>query len=323
MKKIVAIMLAALMIVSSIALVSCDTDDGKYVVGVCQLVQHPALDAATQGFIDTLKAEFGDDIEILNENASNDPATCTTIVNNFVSKKVDLIMANATPALQAAAQQENIPVLGTSITEYGVALNIDNFNGLVGSNVSGTSDLAPLDEQAQMIIDLFPEAAKVALLYCSAEPNSEYQVKEVRRLLVEKGLKDADIKDFKFTDSNDVSVVSAAAATFADVIYVPTDNTAASCAETIRGAIGNTPLIAGEEGICSGCGVATLAISYYDLGVATGKMAIKILKGEAKIEEMKIEYAGQSTKKYNAERCAEIGYDVEALKAAGYVAIGE
>lgn len=325
MKKFVSIMLAALMIVSAVALVSCDTakDDGKYTVGVCQLVQHVALDAATQGFIDTLKAEFGDNIEILNENASNDPATCTTIVNNFVSKKVDLMMANATPALQAAAQQENIPVLGTSITEYGVALGIDNFNGLVGSNVSGTSDLAPLDQQAQMLIDVFPSAKKVALLYCSAEPNSEYQVKEIRRLLVEKGIKDADIKDFKFTDSNDVSTVSAAAAAFADVIYVPTDNTAASCAETIVGAIGDTPLVAGEEGICKGCGVVTLSIDYYDLGVATGKMAIKILKGEAKIEEMKIEYSAEFTKKYNAERCAEIGIDVEALKAAGYVAIGE
>lgn len=325
MKKFVSIMLAALMIVSAIALVSCDTakDDGKCTVGVCQLVQHVALDAATQGFIDTLKAEFGDNIEILNENASNDPATCTTIVNNFVSKKVDLMMANATPALQAAAQQENIPVLGTSITEYGVALGIDNFNGLVGSNVSGTSDLAPLDQQAQMLIDVFPSAKKVALLYCSAEPNSEYQVKEIRRLLIEKGIKDADIKDFKFTDSNDVSTVSAAAAAFADVIYVPTDNTAASCAETILGAIGDTPLVAGEEGICKGCGVVTLSIDYYDLGVATGKMAIKILKGEAKIEEMKIEYSAEFTKKYNAERCAEIGIDVEALKAAGYVAVGE
>ena len=325
MKKLVSILLVALMLVSTVAFASCDTtkDDGKYTVGVCQLVQHVALDAATQGFIDTLKAEFGDNIEILNENASNDPSTCTTIVNNFVSKKVDLIMANATPALQAAAQQENIPVLGTSITEYGVALGIDNFNGLVGSNVSGTSDLAPLDQQAQMIIDVFPAAKKVALLYCSAEPNSEYQVKEIRRLLVEKGIKDADIKDYKFTDSNDVNTVSAAAAAFADVIYVPTDNTAASCAETIVGAIGDTPLVAGEEGICKGCGVVTLSIDYYDLGVATGKMAIKILKGEAEIEEMKIEYSAEFKKKYNAERCAEIGIDVEALKAAGYVAIGE
>ncbi len=323
--KIMSAILAVVVLLAfASSAVSCNnqqSDDDKYTVGVVQLVQHVALDAATQGFIDTLKAEFGDKIEIINENASNDPATCTTIVNNFVSKKVDLIMANATPALQAAAQQENIPVLGTSITEYGVALGIDNFNGLVGSNVSGTSDLAPLDKQADMVLDLYPNAEKVALLYCSSEANSEYQVKEIKRLLVERGISEANIKNFAFTDSNDVATVSAAAAAFADVIYTPTDNTAASCAETIKGAIGNTPVIAGEEGICAGCGVATLSISYYDLGVATAKMAIKILKGEAKIEEMKIEYAATFTKKYNAERCKELGIDTEALEAKGYIAI--
>ncbi len=323
MKRIVSVILAMLMVASMFVLVSCKDkkDDGKYVVGVCQLVQHPALDAATQGFVDTLKAEFGDNIEIIVENASGEPATCTTIVTNFVSKDVDLIMANATPALQAAAQQDEIPVLGTSITEYGVALGIDNFNGLIGANVSGTSDLAPLDQQAQMIRDLFPDAQKIALLYCSSEANSQYQVKEIRRLLVSKGIAADNIKDYAFTDSNDVSTVAAKAAAEADVIYIPTDNTAASCAETISNVIGNTPVVAGEEGICKGCGVATLSINYYDLGVATAKMAIKILKGEADIEEMRIEYSAKFTFKYNAQRCEELGIDVEALKAKGYVAI--
>ena len=322
--KILSLALATVLALSCMAsFVSCNNggDDGKYTVGICQLVQHPALDAATQGFIDTLKAEFGDNIEILNENASNDPSTCTTIVSNFVSKKVDLIMANATPALQAAAQQESIPVLGTSITEYGVALGIDNFDGLVGANVSGTSDLAPLDKQADMIVDLFPEAKKVALLYCSSEPNSEYQVKEVARLLEERGITSENVKKYAFTDSNDVSTVAAAAAAFADVIYIPTDNTAASCAETISGVVGDTPVIAGEEGICAGCGVATLSINYYDLGVATAEMAIKILKGEAKIEEMRIEYAAIFTKKYNPVKCEELGINTDALEAKGYVAI--
>ena len=324
MKKTLAILMAAIMLFSCLALVSCDKDDGKYTVGVCQLVQHPALDAATQGFIDTLKAEFGDNVEILNENASNSPELCTTIVNNFVNKKVDLIMANATPALQAAANgTTTIPVLGTSITEYGVALAIDNFDGLVGANVSGTSDLAPLDEQAKMIVDLFPEAKKVAMLYCSSEPNSDYQVKEVKAQLVKLGLSADNIKNFSFTDSNDVRSVAAAAASFADVIYAPTDNTAASCTEIIDSAIGDTPLIAGEAGICSGCGVATLSIDYYDLGVATGMMAIKILKGEEKIENMRIEYAATFAKKYNAQKCDQLGIDIEALKAAGYTAIEE
>ncbi len=328
MKKILCSVLAMLMLVSALSLISCDTQtegDGKYTVGVVQLVQHVALDAATQGFIDALQDELGkENVTILNENASNDPNACTTIVNNFVSKKVDLVMANATPALQAAANgTTTIPVLGTSITEYGVALGLKNFEGIVGGNVSGTSDLAPLDQQAKMLVELYPEAEKVALLYCAAEPNSKYQVEEIRRQLVKLGISDANIKDFAFTDSNDVSTQAAAASKFADVIYIPTDNTAASCAETINGVIGNTPVIAGEEGICSGCGVATLSISYYDLGVATGKMAAKILKGEAKIEEMEIEYAATFTKKYNPAKCEQLGIDVEALEAAGYIAIGE
>lgn len=317
--KILSFVLALILVLGTLTLTACKTDK-KYTVGICQLVAHPALDAATQGFMDALKQELGEDnVTFLNENASNDPAVCTTIVTNFVNKNVDLIMANATPALTAAVNgTSSIPVLGTSVTEYGTALGIDNFNGLVGGNVSGTSDLAPLDQQAQMIVDLFPEAKTVALLYCSSEPNSAYQVKVVRAALEAKGI---TCIDKSFTDSNDVNAVAAAAAAEANVIYIPTDNTAAECAPSINGVIGDTPVIAGEEGICSGCGVATLCIDYYDLGVATGKMAAKILKGEAKIEEMPIAYADTFTKKYNAEKCAQLNIDVEALKAKGYVAI--
>ena len=328
MKKFLALILVAVMAVSFAACggnndTTSDTAskaDEKFTVGICQLVQHPALDAATQGFMDALKAELGEDkVEFLNENANNEIPVCTTIVTNFVNKKVDLILANATPALTAAVNgTSSIPVLGTSITEYGTALGIDNFDGLVGSNVSGTSDLAPLDEQAEMITTLFPEAKTVAMLYCSSEPNSAYQVKVIKAELEKKGI---TCIDKSFTDSNDVTVVAAAAATEADVIYIPTDNTAAECAAAINGVIGNTPVIAGEEGICSGCGVATLSISYYDLGTTTGKMAAKILKGEAKIDEMKIEYAENFTKKYNAAKCAQLGIDTASLDAMGYVAI--
>lgn len=321
MKKLIAIVLATVLAVSCMMLTSCTpADDGKYTVGICQLVPHPALDAATEGFIDSLTEALGaENVTFLNENAGNDVPTCTTIVTNFVSKKVDLIMANATPALAAAVNgTDTIPVLGTSITEYGTALGIDDFSGTVGGNVSGTSDLAPLDEQAQMIIDLYPEAKTVALLYSMSEPNSKYQVKVVREYLEAKNI---TVVDKAFTDSNDVSTVAAAAAAEADVIYIPTDNTAASCAETIGGVIGDTPVIAGEENICKGCGVATLSIDYYDLGVATGKMAAKILKGEADVSEMPVEYAAEFTKKYNAERCALLGVDTAALEAAGYVAI--
>lgn len=322
MKMLKKILVLALVATFMLAITACGntSDKDTYTVGICQLLPHPALDAATKGFMESLQAELGEEnVTFLNENAGNEINVCTTIITNLINKKVDLIMANATPALTAAVNgTDTIPVLGTSITEYGTALGIDDFNGLVGSNVSGTSDLAPLDQQAQMILDLFPEAKTVAMLYCMGEPNSKYQVKVITEILKDAGI---TVIDKAFTDSNDVSVVAASAASEADVIYVPTDNTAAGCAQTIGGVIGKTPLIAGEEGICSGCGVATLTINYYDLGVATGKMAAKILKGEANISEMPIEYAAQFTKKYNPEICADLGIDTAALEAQGYIAI--
>ena len=281
-------------------------DSAKYTVGVCQLVQHDALDAATQGFIDALNEALPGQVEIVTKNASGDSANCSTIVNGFVSDNVDLIMANATPALTAAAAAtKDIPILGTSITAYGVALDIDDFNGTVGGNISGTSDLADLEAQADMITEWFPEAKKVGLLFCSAEPNSLYQVEEVAKYLSAKGI---ESQQFAFTDTNDVASVTQSAADYADVIYVPTDNTAASNTEAIANVLvpAGVPVIAGEEGICKGCGVATLSISYYDLGATTGKMAAKILTGEADISEMPIEFT-DATPKYNASMCETLG----------------
>ena len=281
--------------------------EGKtYTVGVCQLVQHEALDAATQGFVDALTEELGDAVTIDVQNASGDSVNCGTIVNGFVSRGVDLIMANATPALTAAVSATaDIPILGTSITAYGVALDIDDFNGTVGGNVSGTSDLADLQAQAQMILDWFPETKTVGLLFCSAEPNSRYQIDEVRKALEAQGV---TCEEFAFTDSNDVSSVTQKAADFSDVVYIPTDNTAASNTEAIANVLlpAGVPAICGEEGLCRGCGVATLSISYYDLGVTTGKMAAKILKGEANISEMPVEYT-DATPKYNASICDQLG----------------
>ena len=287
-----------------------DASDKVFNIGVCQLVQHEALDAATQGFIDTLTEKLGaDKVNFDVQVAAGDSATCSTIVNSFVSKKYDLILANATAALQAAYNAtSDIPVLGTSITEYGVALGIDDFSGTVGGNVSGTSDLAPLTEQADMILELFPDAKTVGLLYCSAEPNSEYQVKVVEEYLTEKGI---DCTRFSFADSNDVASVTTKAAADSDVIYIPTDNTAASCTETIGNIVlaAKTPVVAGEAGLCRGCGVATLSISYYDLGCKTGEMAAQILLGEADVSEMPIAYADAS-KQYNPALCEELGVTV-------------
>lgn len=321
MKKILALTLAVLMLCTPF-LVSCGKK-AKYTVGICQLVQHPALDSATKGFKDALVAILGDDVAFDEQNAANSVDTCSTIVSTFVTKKVDLIMANATPALQAAQNATTeIPILGTSITEYGVALGIENFNGTVGTNISGTSDLAPLDKQAQMILDLVPAAKTVGLLYCASEPNSAYQVKVVAEYLASKNIA---TKDYKFSDSNDVQLIAQKAASECDAIYIPTDNTAASCAESIWGAVAEkkTPIIAGESGTCAGCGIAALSIDYYDLGYKTGEMAAKILKGEAKVSEMAIEYtpADKLTKFYNKEICEAVGIDTAALEAQGYKAL--
>jgi putative ABC transport system substrate-binding protein len=313
MKKLFALLLTAVMTLSLTACGSSSDSgaaDASYVVGICQLVQHDALDAATQGFKDALTEELGDSVTFDEQNAQGDSNTCSTIINSFVSNKVDLILANATPALQAAAAGTNeIPILGTSVTEYGVALQIDDFSGTPGGNISGTSDLAPLDGQADMLQELFPDAKNVGLLYCSAEANSQYQVDTIKTYLEEKGY---TCQYYAFSDSNDLSSVATTAANEMDVIYVPTDNTVASNAELLNNIClpAGVPVIAGEEGICEGCGVATLSISYYDLGVATGKMAAKILKDGADISTMPIEYAPTFTKKYNPTNCEALGITI-------------
>ena len=294
--------------------------DGKvYNIGICQLVQHEALDAATQGFKDALVEKLGEgSVKFDEQNASGDSANCATIVNGFVSNGVDLILANATAPLQAAAQATaDIPVLGTSVTDYATALDISDWTGTVGNNISGTSDLAPLDQQAAMIQELFPDAKSVGLLYCSAEPNSVYQCDVIEGYLTEEGY---TVARYAFTDTNDVTSVAQTAADNSDVIYIPTDNTAASNTEAIANVVipAKVPVVAGEEGICSGCGVATLSISYYDLGYATGEMAAKILADGADVSAMPVEFAPNVTKKYNAANCEALGI----TQPSDYGAIG-
>ena len=331
MKKLFALILAGIMCLS---LVACGGNDAPaeepaddtateeaaetYTVGICQLVQHVALDAATQGFIDALNEALPGQVTFDNQNASGDIPMCSTIVNQFVASEVDLILANATPALQSAsAATADIPILGTSITEYGVALEIADFSGTVGGNISGTSDLAPLDEQAAMLKEWFPDAKNVGLIYCSAEANSQYQVDVVKAELEAMGY---TATLYSFSDSNDLAAVTETAVAESDVIYLPTDNTVAANTGIIDNICqpAGIPVIAGEEGVCAGCGVATLSISYYDLGVATGKMAARILKGEADISTMPVEYAATSTPKYNAAICEALGLTAPE----GYTAIG-
>lgn len=320
MKKILsAVMALTLAAATCVSLSGCGEKKAKYTVGICQLVQHDALDAATKGFKDVLKEKLGDDIEFDEQNAANDSATCATIANQFVSNKVDLIMANATPALQAAASATaDIPVVATSITDYATALEISDWTGKTGTNITGSSDLAPLKEQAEMIKELFPEAKKVGILYNSGEANSKYQATEVTKALKELGI---EAKEYTSADSNDLASVVTTACAEVDVLYIPTDNTMASNTGIVNNIAepAKIPVVAGEVGICKGCGVATLSIDYYSIGKKAGEMAYEILVNGAKAGEMEIEYADTLTKQYMASRSKTLGITVPDT----YVAIEE
>lgn len=326
-KKLFAFAMASAMGMSMLA--GCGSDDGgssaggsasgdkKYVIGICQLVEHDALDAATQGFKDALTEQLGDNVEFVFQNAQNEQTNATTICNAFVADKVNLILANATSPLQAAASATaDIPILGTSVTDYATALDIADWTGTTGVNVSGTSDLAPLEEQEKMLLELFPDTQTVGILYCSSEPNSVYQARKFSEYLTADGIA---FKEYTAADSNEIQTVASAAAQECDVIYIPTDNTMAAYTEAVNNIClpAKVPVITGEEGICRGCGVATLSISYYDLGYATGKMAYEILVNGADISAMEIQYAPNVTKKYNAAICEELGVSIPD----GYVAI--
>ena len=320
MKKILAAVTAlSLTAVTCASLSGCGEKKAKYTVGICQLVQHDALDAATKGFKDVLKEKLGDDIEFDEQNAANDSATCATITNQFVSNKVDLIMANATPALQAAASATaDIPIVATSITDYATALEISDWTGKTGKNITGSADLAPLDKQAEMIKELFPNAKKVGILYNSGEANSKYQATEVTKALKELGI---EAKEYTSADSNDLAQVTTTVCAEVDVIYIPTDNTMASNTGIVNNIAepAKVPVVAGEVGICKGCGVATLSIDYYSIGKKAGEMAYEILVNGKKPGDMEIEYADTLTKQYMASRCKTLGITVPDT----YVAIEE
>ena len=306
MKKLIAL-LAALMLVFTFMAAA---EEAQYTIGICQLVQHDALDKASQGFMDVLTEKLGENVRFNLQNASGDSATCISIANAFIAEEVDLILANATQALQAVyAATGDIPILGTSITDYAAALDMDEWTGVTGVNVSGASDLAPLVDQAELIRQMFPAARNVGLLYCSAEANSEYQATIMKGLLTAMGY---SCTDFTFTDTNDVFSVTHSACAASDVIFIPTDNTVATCKEVIRNAVEAemTPVIGADKDVCAVCGVATLSADYYDLGRVTGEMAYEVLVNGADVSAMPIRFSPAFTKVYNSELCALLGIEI-------------
>ena len=313
LKKLLAISFSLVML--AMVVTGCGNSDSGadkvYNIGICQLVQHDALDAATEGFQDALVDELGEDnVNFDLQNAGGDSNTCATITNQFVTDNVDLIMANATPALQAAmASTADIPIVATSVTDFATALEAKDWSGTTGINVTGTADLAPLAEQAAMIKELCPDAKKVGILYCSAEPNSKYQADVVTEELEKL---DYEVAEYTIADTNQIADVTTKAVGEVDVIYIPTDNTIASATAAVKEIVepAKIPVIAGEEGICKGCGIATLSISYYDIGYQAGKMAAQILTEGADPAEMEIAYATDLTKKYVEDRAAAIGITI-------------
>ena len=313
-KRILAVVLAVVLICGVFAGCSASSDGDKtYKVGICQLVQHEALDAATQGFKDALVEKLGaENVTFEEQNAAGDAAQCSTITNGFVADGVDLIMANATPALQAAAQSTTtIPIVATSVTDFATALEMSEWKGTTGINVTGTSDLAPLADQAAMVKELYPDAKTVGVLYCSAEANSVYQANVMTDELTKLGY---TVKAYTAADTNDIAAVTQTACDESDVIYIPTDNTMASATGTIDPitSAAGVPVVAGEEGICKGCGVATLSISYYSLGYKAGEMAAQILSEGTDPAGMEIAFATDLTKKYVAQRAEALNTTIPA-----------
>ncbi len=312
-KKLLSAALAATMALTLAACggegQSADDPDG-YTIGICEQMEHVSLSEATQGFMDGLTELLGADKVVFREqNAGGEQTNCTTIMNGFLAEGVDLILANATWPLQAAASATaDTPILGTSVTDYAVALGLDEFDGTVGGNISGTSDLVDLEAQAAIISELFPDAETVGLLYCSGEPNSVYQIETVRGYLEPLGYA---CEIFAFTDVNDLASVTQAACDACDVIYIPTDNTVATNVESVANVVlpAGVPVVGGDPGICSGCGVATIATDYYELGRLTAEMAAQVLNGEADIASMPVQY-GAMEKIYDPENCELLGISI-------------
>lgn len=309
MKKVFSILLAFVLVFAFSACTNTSTD-AQYTIGIVEYSDHSAQNQAVQGFIDVLTEKLGDNVDFVRQHASGDAGNASLIVNNFLSQNVDLIMADTTQSLQiAASSTSDTPILGAAITDYASAIGTSFTGDYTGLNISGTSDLAPIDQQAEMILELFPEIDKLAILYCSSEVNSEYQASQIVSYLFKKGIM---CNEFSFTDSNDLAALVSSACENYDVIFIPTDNTIAECATIVANICrpAGVAVIAGEKGLCESCGAATLSIDYYTLGRKTGEMAYRILAEGADISQMPIEYDENCLKMYNPEICSELNLTV-------------
>ncbi len=305
MKKIISLVMVLVLCVGSCFMLSSCGESADYTVGICQLMKHESLDKATKGFMDALKEALeaeGKTVKF-DEQVPGDPTLCTTVVNTFVSKKVDLIMGNATPCLLAAANATTtIPVLGTSVTDY-----TDTFAGKIPANVTGTSDAVPFDRQAQMMIDTLglKEGDKVGVIFCTNESNSLLQYNAVKAYFDTKGIVTTP---YTFSDTTEIQTVAGNAAANSKAIYIPSDNTVADN-DSIVGTICNDKKIPVYTSYGGSICYASLAIDYYQLGVETGKMAAEILLGNKTPEDFEIKTLEPAVS-FNKDLCNTLGITV-------------
>ncbi len=312
MKRLVKAMAIILAMAVFVVLAGCTKKKNHPEVGIIQYMEHVALDSAREGFIAALKDNGyveGKNITFDIQNAQGDQTNLSTISDRFVSNKVDLVLAIATPAAQSiAGKTSEIPILGTAITDY-VAARLAQSNEVPGLNVSGTTDMNPIKEQIELLVKLVPDAKTVGVLYTSSEDNSIVQAKIAREYIEAMGLKYVEVT---VANSNDVQQATQSIVEKCDAIYIPTDNTFATAIPTVYGVTSKskTPVICGEAGMVENGGLATLGINYYDLGYQTGLMAIKVLKGEAKPATMPIEKPEKYDFAINGTVAEEIGLKI-------------
>jgi len=329
MKKTIALLLAGVIALSASACSATSTtaassnasaasqaastaDQKKFKIGIVQLVEHPALDAAYKGFVDGLAKEGyvdGKNITLDYENAQGEQPNCQTIASKLVNDKSDLILAIATPAAQAVANTtKDIPVLVTAVTDPADAKLVAS-NKAPGGNVSGTSDLTPVDEQMKLLKQLIPTAKKVAMLYCSSETNSKFQVEIAKKSAAALGLETVDAT---VSNSNEIQQVVQSLVGKVDAIYAPTDNMIAAGMATVSMVAqpAKLPIIVGESGMVKNGGLATYGINYYNLGLLTAKQAVKILRDGAKPADMPIEYSTNCDLTLNKDVAAKINVTI-------------
>lgn len=310
MKKIIST--AAVVLAAALAITGCNEKNSKIRIGAIQLVEHPALDNSYRGFVDGLAEEGfkdGDNIVIDFQNAQGEQANCVTIANKFVNDKDNLIFAIATPAAQAVANlTKTIPILVTAVTDPESAKLVkSNFHP--ETNVSGTSDRTPVDAQISLLKKLLPEAKTVGILYCSSEANSVVQVGWAKEACKLNGL---DVIEGSVSNSNEIQQVTQSLVGKVDAFYVPTDNMLAAGMANVAMVANEAklPVICGEDGMVVSGGLATYGINYYELGKRTARQAARILRGEAKVSEMPIEYLEEFDFTYNKETAEKIGITI-------------